>query len=397
MSKSSVLRELFKKSGVIRIAGAHNGLGAKLVEKSGFDGVWASGFEISASYAVPDANILTMSQFLEAATAMNDAVSIPVIADCDTGFGNSNNVMYMVKKYEDAGIAAITIEDKRFPKVNSYIPGRQELAPIAEFVGKILAAKNVQKTKDFMVIARVEALIAGWGLEEALKRAHSYVEAGADAIFIHSKSNKPDEIINFTKAWDFSAPLVICPTSYPTISLEEIENLGIKMVIYANHGLRAAIRAMNEVLSLICKSGRLDAVDDRIVTMREVFELQGMLQMKESEKIFLRSDEEPVKVIIPAAGAPHNQESLEPLLQDIPLALLDINGKSILQRNIETLNKNMLYDISVITGYRGEKFNLSGVDGVKYYHNPNYEDTHILDSIMTAGEDLKGKVLIIFS
>jgi phosphoenolpyruvate phosphomutase len=117
---------------------------------------------------------------------MNDAVSIPVVSDCDVGYGNSNNVMHMVRKYEAAGIAAVCIEDKRFPKVNSYIPGRQELAPIAEFVGKFLAAKNTQRTSDFMVIARVEALIAGWGQEEALKRAHTYAEAGADAIFIHS-------------------------------------------------------------------------------------------------------------------------------------------------------------------------------------------------------------------
>jgi phosphoenolpyruvate phosphomutase len=157
MNKAQKLRELFAAEDVIRIVGAHDGLSAKLVELNGFEGVWASGFEISASHAVPDADILTMTQYLEAASIMNDAVSIPVVADCDTGYGNSNNVIHMVRKYEAAGIAAVTIEDKKFPKVNSYIPGRQELAPIAEFVGKILAAKNAQQTKDFMVIARVEA------------------------------------------------------------------------------------------------------------------------------------------------------------------------------------------------------------------------------------------------
>ncbi|MBA7516235.1 Phosphonopyruvate hydrolase [subsurface metagenome] len=124
MNKSKRLREMFNKDGVIRIAGAHDGITAKLVELNGFDGVWASGFEVSTSYAVPDANILTMTQYFQAASVMNDAVSIPTVADCDTGYGNSNNVMYMVKKYESAGIAAVTIEDKRFPKVNSYIPGR---------------------------------------------------------------------------------------------------------------------------------------------------------------------------------------------------------------------------------------------------------------------------------
>lgn len=394
MNKAQKLRELFSKEGLVRIAGAHDGITAKLVELNGFDGVWASGFEISTSYAVPDANILTMTQYLEAASVMNDAVLIPIVADCDTGYGNSNNVMHMVRKYEAAGIAAVTIEDKRFPKVNSYIPGRQELAPIAEFVGKILAAKNARQTEDFMVIARVEALIAGWGQEEALKRAHAYVEAGADAILIHSKSNTPDEIVNFARAWDFSAPLVIVPTSYPTITEEEIEQLGIKMVIYANHGLRAAIKAVNEVLSQINSDRRLDTIDDRIVPMSEVFELQGMIQMKEQEKFFLRSEEEPIKVIIPAAGAPHNQESLEPLLQDRPLAMLDVNGKSLLQRNVETLNKSKLYDIAVIRGYRKDSFD---IDGVAYFDNPKYSAEHILSSIMCAEDKMDCNTLIIYS
>ncbi|MFC1904266.1 isocitrate lyase/phosphoenolpyruvate mutase family protein [Chloroflexota bacterium] len=183
MSKAQKLRELFSREGMIRIVGAHDGITAKLVELNGFDGVWAGGFEVSTSYAVPDANILTMTQYFQAASIMNDAVSIPVIADCDTGYGNSNNVMHMVRKYEAAGVAAVSIEDKKFPKVNNYIPGRQELAPIAEFVGKILAAKSTQTTKDFMVIARVEAMIAGWSEEEALRRAHAYADAGADAVY----------------------------------------------------------------------------------------------------------------------------------------------------------------------------------------------------------------------
>ncbi len=394
MNKAQKLRGLFKKRGVITLVGAHDGLGAKLVELNGFDGVWASGFEISASHAVPDANILTMTQYLESASTMNDAVSIPVVADCDTGYGNSNNVMHMVRKYETAGIAAVTIEDKRFPKVNSYIPGRQELAPIAEFVGKILAAKNAQQTKDFMVIARVEALIAGWGQEEALRRAHAYVEAGADAIIIHSKASTPGEITAFAQAWDSSTPLVIIPTTYPMLTLEEINRLGIKMVIYANQGLRAAIKAVNEVLSEIAREGRADIISDRIVSMDSVFELQGMTRMKGQEQVYLRSGEEPIKVIIPAAGAPHNQESIEPLLQDVPLAMLDINGKTLLQRNVETLNKALLYDISVVTGYKKGSFD---VNGITYFHNPKYNSEHILSSIMCAEEKMDGKTIVIYS
>ncbi len=394
MNNAKKLRKLFSQAGVIRIVGAHDGLTAKLVEQNGFDGVWASGFEISAAHAVPDANILTMTQYLEAASMMNDAVSIPVVADCDTGYGNSNNVMHLVKKYEAAGIAGVTIEDKKFPKVNSYIPGRQELAPMVEFVGKIQAAKNAQQSQDFMVIARIEALIAGWGEEEALRRAHAYTEAGADAILIHSKANTPDEIMSFAKAWDFSAPLVIVPTTYPMLTLGEMKELGIKMAIYANQGLRAEVKSINEVLSEIKRSGRLDTINGQIVPMSTIFELQGMTQMKENEKTYLRSDDGQVKVIIPAAGAPHNQESLKTLLHEIPLAMLDINGKPLLKRNVETLNKSKLYDISVIRGYKKESVNL---EGVKFFDNPKYQSEHILTSIACAESTLNGKTLIIYS
>lgn len=394
LSKAGKLREAFESNGVIRIVGAHDGLGAKLVELSGFDGVWASGLEISASHALPDANILTMTQYLEAASIMNDAVTLPVIADCDTGYGNSNNVMHMVRKYEAAGIAAVAIEDKKFPKVNSYVPGRQELASIAEFVGKIMAAKNTQQTKDFMIIARVEALIAGWGQEEALRRAHAYADAGADAIIIHSKASVPDEITAFVHAWDSSTPLVIIPTTYPMLTVDEIERLGVKMVIYANHGMRAAIKAVSEVLSEIREEGRLDVVEPKIVPMSTVFELQGMTQMKESEKHFLKSDDGSINVIIPAAGAPRNQESLDLLLEGIPPAMLDINGKTLLQRNVETLNRSGLREITVVTGYQKDSFD---VEEVNYIHNDRYDSEHIMTSLMCAEAKFDGRTLIAYS
>ena len=150
MKKTRLLRKYFNEKKVIRVMGAHNGLSATLVENAGFNGIWASGFEISTSYAVPDANILTMTQYLETAEVMNLAVSIPIIADCDTGYGNSNNVIHMVKRYEAAGIAAVCIEDKQFPKVNSFVAGRQTLASIPEFVGKIMAAVNSREDPDFI-------------------------------------------------------------------------------------------------------------------------------------------------------------------------------------------------------------------------------------------------------
>ncbi|MDD5085399.1 MAG: isocitrate lyase/phosphoenolpyruvate mutase family protein [Candidatus Omnitrophica bacterium] len=389
-TKAEKLRKLFAEKDLIRVVGAHDGLGAKLIERNGFDAVWASGFEIATSHAVPDANILTMTQHLDAAEVINDATSLPVIADCDTGYGNSNNVIHMVKRYEAAGIAAVCIEDKKFPKVNSFIDGRQELAPVHEFVGKIMAAKNAQQSRSFMVIARVEALIAGWGEEEALKRAEAYVTAGADAILIHSKAKTPDEIISFVEKWHRRAPVIIIPTKYPALTEDKMKQLGVKVVIYANQGIRAAIKAMDSTLAQIHKHG-IAGLDGKIATMEEVFELQGMYRMKEDEKKFLHTASHDVRAVILAAGYNKNESSLVSLLRDAPLAMLDINGKSLLERNVATLRSVGVSDIYVVAGYQEDKIR---VDGIKKIVNRDYASKHILHSLMTAEEALKGKVIV---
>ena len=393
MNKAKQLRKSFEEEGLLRVVGAHDGLGAKLVERNGFDGVWASGLEISTSFAVPDANILTMTQYLERAIEMNDATTIPIIADCDTGYGNSNNVIHMVKRYEAAGIAAVCIEDKLFPKVNSFIQGRQELATIAEFVGKIMAAKNTQRTDDFMVIARVEALIAGWGQAEALKRAHAYVDAGADAILIHSKSESPNEIVAFVNSWGDRAPLIVVPTTYSMITIKELSELGIKMVIYANHGIRAAVKAVNSVFAQIKEAGTTHPVENQIAPMKEIFELQGMLRMKQEEEVYLKTDREKVVAIIPAAGDHLEEYSMKTISHDIPVAMLDINGKPLLQRQLEVFNKAGIYDVYVIAGYKKELVN---VDGVTILENENYYETGILHSVMCAETHMTEKVLVIY-
>jgi len=290
MKGASKLRQLFSEKDLTVIAGAHNGLSAKLVERAGFDGIWSSGLEISASYGVPDASLISMNQFVEAARSMNEVVDIPIVADCDTGYGNATNVMYMVKRYEEAGVAAVSIEEKKFPKDNSLLAnGRQELLRVEEFEGKIEAAKTAQASPDFMVIARIEALIAGWGQEEAQMRAHKYVEAGADAILIHSKAPHPGEILEFVNNWDLDTPLVIVPTNYPTLKEDDIKALEkVKMVIYANHGLRAAIRGMETVWAKIREDGGIHDLDAIIDPVSHVFDLQGVPHMKENEKKFLR-------------------------------------------------------------------------------------------------------------
>ncbi|MEW6334470.1 MAG: isocitrate lyase/phosphoenolpyruvate mutase family protein [Thermodesulfobacteriota bacterium] len=288
-SKLKRMREILAGPGVGVGVGAGDPLCAKLIERAGFDFVWSSSLCVSAGFAVPDANLLSMSQYCDVARGMNEVISIPVIADCDTGYGNANNVIYAVKKYEEAGIAGISIEDKKFPKDNSLLEGgRQELAPIEEFVGKIKAAKDHQQDEAFVVIARVEALIAGWGQAEALKRSLRYVEAGADCILIHSKSKEPGEILEFIANWTDPTPLVLVPTNYPSLTLAAVEALQkVKLFIYANQPVRASIKAQEALLDEMKRAGGIHTVDPMMVPVSRIFELQGVPVMKEKEKKYL--------------------------------------------------------------------------------------------------------------
>jgi phosphonopyruvate hydrolase len=283
------LRKLMAEKELVVGVGARDALDAKLVENAGFDFVWSSSLGVSASYAVPDASLISMKQYVEAARSMAEVIDIPIIIDADTGYGNANNVMYAVKQFEAAGLAAMSMEDKKFPKDNSLLAGgRQELSRMEEFCGKIKAAKDTQKGEDFLVIARVEALIAGWGQQEAIKRALAYVDAGADSILIHSKSKTPDEVVEFVKAWDRKIPVTLVPTMYPDLTEQKIKELGkVRIVIYANHTFRAAVKATEEILNEIKKAKGIHTISDMVVPVAHLFELQGVPQMKENEKKYL--------------------------------------------------------------------------------------------------------------
>ena len=194
MLTSEILQKELKAKPILKVGGAFDAMSAKLIEINGFDAIWAGSFAISATHALPDASIMTMTEFLAVASNMVESCKIPVIADCDTGFGGPSNISHMIKKYENSGIAAVSIEDKIFPKQNSLLEnGRQELISEKEFVAKIIAAREAKQNKEFMIIARTEALIAGMGMNEAIKRAHAYEDAGADAILIHSKKDTSNE------------------------------------------------------------------------------------------------------------------------------------------------------------------------------------------------------------
>ena len=280
MLTSEILQKELRTKPILKVGGAFDAMSAKLIEINGFDAIWAGSFAISATHALPDASIMTMTEFLAVASNMVESCKIPVIADCDTGFGGPSNISHMIKKYENSGIAAVSIEDKIFPKQNSLLEnGRQELISEKEFVAKIIAAREAKQNKEFMIIARTEALIAGMGMNEAIKRAHAYEDAGADAILIHSKKDTPNEIFEFSDMWNGNIPLVVVPTSYPSVNLDELVSHKIRMVIYANQSLRVAHAAMSRVLQEINKTKSLTDVKEKMSTMEQIFELQEMYNL----------------------------------------------------------------------------------------------------------------------
>ena len=227
---------------------AHNGLSARIVQEAGFKGIWASGLSISAQLGVRDSNEASWTQVVDVLEFMSDNTHVPILMDGDTGYGNFNNARRLVRKLEQRGVAGVCIEDKLFPKTNSLMDNRnQPLADIDEFSLKIKAMKQSQRDPDFCVVARVEAFIAGWDVNEALRRAEAYRNAGADAILMHSKRSDPSDIEAFMRAWKNQGPVVIVPTKFYRTPVKHFADMGVSVVIWANHNLRASIQAMQQI------------------------------------------------------------------------------------------------------------------------------------------------------
>lgn len=278
--KRAHLRAAMNSDQPVVTIGAHDAMSASLVEAYGFDAVWVSGLGVSTmAHALPDLNLISMTESLDAAIRIDQATSLPVIADCDNGFGGLSNVVRTLREYERAGIAAISIEDNLFPKRNSLYTGesKRELIPIDEQARRLRAAKSVQDTEDFTLIARIESFIAGHGLDDACARAEAYVEAGADAILIHSRDKTLSEIDSFLERWPkiASVPLVAVPTLFPTFTAAELKAKGFSVVILANQLMRASVQAMEDTLTTLAEAGQASAVDGQIAAVDHVFDLVG--------------------------------------------------------------------------------------------------------------------------
>jgi phosphoenolpyruvate phosphomutase len=288
--KTTQLKQMLESPQLEFLMEAHDGLSGKIVEEAGFKGIWASGLCMSAALGVRDNNEASWTQILEVLEFMSDATSIPILVDADTGYGNFNNVRRLVQKLEQRQVAGMCIEDKLFPKTNSFIGGEQQpLADIQEFSGKIRAAKDTQQDPDFCVVARVEAFITGLGLNEALRRADAYHQAGADAILMHSKISTPDQVLSFMREWQDTCPVVIVPTMYYSTPTEEFAKAGVSLVIWANHLLRSSITAMQQTAATLYREQSLVPVENEIASVKEVFRLQNADELKQAELQYLPS------------------------------------------------------------------------------------------------------------
>jgi phosphoenolpyruvate phosphomutase len=278
--KRSLLREGMASDRAVVAIGAHDALTSRLAAEYGFDAVWVSGLAVATmTYAIPDVNLTTMSETLEQAVRLDRATDLPVIADCDNGFGGLNNVVRTLVEFEAAGIAAISIEDNLFPKRNSLLGAetKRELIPMEEQARRLRAAKAAQESDGFVLIARIESLIAGHGVEDACRRADAYVDAGVDAILIHSRDKTLAEIDGFLSSWPGmgTVPLVAVPTLFPTFTDDELRAKGFNLIILANQPMRAAVKAVEETLGALQRERRASAVDPHIATVDHLFELVG--------------------------------------------------------------------------------------------------------------------------
>jgi len=388
-SRAAKLRHMLQSAELEFLMEAHNGLSARIVREAGFKGIWASGLSISAQFGVRDNNEASWTQVVDVLEFMADASNLPILLDGDTGYGNFNNMRRLVRKLEQRGIAGVCIEDKQFPKTNSFLNGeRQPLADIEEFAGKIAAGKDTQSDANFCIVARVEALIAGWGMDEALRRAEAYRLAGADAILIHSKLSKPDEILAFAREWGRRSPLVIVPTKYYSTPTAVFRKAGISTVIWANHLVRSAVSAMQGVAREIFESQTLVNVEDRIASVNEIFRLQDADEYSVAERLYLSASNTSRAAVVLAAS---RGRGLEAVTVDKPKVMLPIAGKPLLRWLVDSFKKEGINDITVVGGYRADAIDTAGI---KLVVNDRYADTGELASLACAIDSVDTDALI---
>jgi len=386
--KAAALRALINSPSLSFLMEAHSGLSAKIAEEAGFPGIWASGLSVSASLGLRDSNEASWTQVLEVLEFMAEASSLPILVDGDTGYGNFNNVRRLVRKLCERGVAGVCIEDKLFPKTNSFVGERQPLADVEEFSGRIKAGKDSQSDDDFVIVARTEALISGHGLDEALLRAEAYRAAGADAILIHSKQKTASEVLAFAERWQNRCPVIIVPTTYHSTPTSLFRQAGISTVIWANHNLRAAITAMRETSRRIWEDESVREVEGRVASVQDIFRLVGNAELEEAERRYLPGRATASAVVLAAARG-----GLGELTRDQPKCMIDVRGQSLLMRLVSLLGDSGVRSITVVRGYHKEAIALNGIATVD---NDRHAETGEVYSLACARQRLDGETIVVY-
>jgi phosphoenolpyruvate phosphomutase len=264
------LLSMLQRHRPLQLVGVYDALSARLAEQAGAAALWASGLCIATTLGMSDGELATYDVVVRQLWNIRNSVTLPVLADGNAGFGDADVVAHVVRQIEQIGIDGVCLEDKSYPRRNSFAEKPPEIAPIEEFGLKVDAAVMARRSKDFLVVARIEGLVAGQTIDEVLTRAEVYVSAGADAILIHSKSSSADEVIEFAGRWDGRAPLIVIPTTYPALSLQTAHDAGISAVIYANQLMRASMRAMRDLMNEFMAVDKLIECATDLATVAEL-------------------------------------------------------------------------------------------------------------------------------
>jgi phosphoenolpyruvate phosphomutase len=289
--RTVTIKQMLDRPSASVLVGVHNALGAKIAEESGADGLWISSFEIHSAARLPDADILGTEDYVDVVMKIVDRVEIPVLVDGNAGGGNAINTIRLVREFQKAGALGMCIEDNPFPKRCSFYAGMQdELERETTFCGKIQAALEKRTDPNFAVIARTEALNKGMGIDVALERGKAYADVGAEGILVHDKVSEPDNVLKFADIWyrTETVPLVCVPTTYNTVTYQELNDAGYRLIIFANYGIRAIVKALQTTFGAVLANKRLADGNDHVVSMDEVFRLIYVDELRENEARYVR-------------------------------------------------------------------------------------------------------------
>jgi len=386
----SSLVDIIKKKGHAIGLEAHSGLSGLVTEKLDFDFIWESSLTDSASKGLPDASIVGNESRIHTIDEILNVTTKPMIVDGDTG-GDEDNFRFLIKRLENQGVSAVIVEDKIFPKRNSFggtVGAGMEDPNI--FSKKLEVGMKTKSTENFLIIARLESLIAGLGMNETMMRAEKYINAGVDGIMIHSKLKEPSEVLEFIPKFEALCKklgrrpyLIAVPTTYNNISDDELIKSGVDIIIHANHLLRAAYKSMMDTATLISNSRRSYESDSNIASVKEIFSAVGY------DKIIERDKEKSPDIsgFIASAG--------DYKINNTQRSLNKISGKPLISHQIEIFKKAGIEKIKITVNNQNDFDPFLDKD-INLIETKDIKQNQMLDSIMAGLEGIKGPVILTY-